>query len=227
MFEEVSKSLRKSDNNFSRPKRLRCQLVHESLPKFKTELGNFLSALHHKAILETSPFLNGEITWSDLLDLLHSKEQHLASKAIARDLQFYYGILILFIIRVSQKTICNYSKADFHASSLQTSQDQNFRIGLNCPLYQPMLYALGASEMTFGKYLNMLRIRPALTDLPHLHEHYETAAHLLPVSIDAFILEHITTFFSEAYPAQNDDGLTEFRRRALNASAQLVTLPMA
>ncbi|KAL2042590.1 hypothetical protein N7G274_004349 [Stereocaulon virgatum] len=211
-------------NAFGRVKQWTCNVVHESLPKFKAELRSFLSALQTRAVSTSRLFTDGDII---LESLLFPENSDLVREGITKDLQLFYGILILFIIRAGLKTLLNHSIADFHADTLQTSQDPTFEKNLNCPLYHPILYALGGSKMTFGKYLSMLKTKAALKDSYYLYEHYETAARLMPVSIEAPILEHVAYFLDQPTEAPCADGSAEFRRRAIDASAQLVTLPMA
>ena len=168
------------------------------------------------AILPSRLFVDDSLLFPEHLDLV-------LEGTITKDLQLFCGILILFIIRASLKATLNYSIADFHAATLQTSQDPTFENNLNCPLYHPILYALGGSKVTFGKYLSMLKIK----DMFYLYEYYKTAARLMPVSMEATILEHVAYFFGQSTEAPNADGSADFRRRAIDASAQLVTLPMA
>ena len=141
-------------------------------------------------------------------------------------LQLYYGILILFVVRATLKVMFNYSPRDFHPSIQQIVQDSNFERGWASRLYQPMSYALGASELSFGRYLRLLKAEPALCHFTHLQVHCEAAARLLPVPMEAFILEHVSYFFNIFYPSPEVDIGVELGHRAKLASAQLAELPM-
>ena len=226
MLDAIQTILQTVGQASGRVKQLTCEVVHESLPNFKAEFRSFLSALQMRAVSTSGLFTDGDIT-SESLFFSQLQNSNLMREGITKDLQLFYGILILFIIRASLKALLNYSIAGFHAATLQASQDPTFKNNLNCPLYHPILYALGGSRVTFGKYLSMLMTNAALKDSFYLYEHYETAARLMSVSIEAPILEHVAYFFDQFTEAPSADGSAGFRRRAIDASAQLFTLPMA
>ena len=146
----------------------------------KTELKDFLSTLEKQVF---SP---------KLLEAISSEQSDIMAVEHAADLlQLFYGTLILFITRASLKATFNSFGGDFHPSARQAMQDPTFDRGRNCPLYQPMLYALGCSEVSFEKVLRGLDYQC------DMYRHYETAAHLFPVRLDAFMIEHIAYFFEQ------------------------------
>ena len=137
-------------------------------------------------------------------------------------LQIFYGTLILFITRASLKTISSYSfGGDFHPSARQAMQDPTFDRGWNCPLYQPMLYALGCSEVSFERILRVSHREP------DIHGDFEIAAHLFPVRLDAFIIEHIAYFFEQFFPSSKGNAEMAMTHEDISAQlAQLAALPM-
>ena len=136
-------------------------------------------------------------------------------------LQIFYGTLILFMTRASLKAIYNSFGGDFRPSAHQAMQDPTFDRGWNCPLYQPMLYTLGCSEVSFEKVLR------ALDRQCDMYGHYETAAHLFPVRLDAFMIEHIAYFFEQFFPSSKDNvGLAMAHEDISAQLAQLAALPM-
>ena len=116
----------------------KCVVLCEQIPQIKTELHEFLSSL------------NGQVFSPELLKAISSEQFDIMAVEHAADfLQIFYGILILFITRASLKAISYSFGDDFHPVALQAMQDPTFNRGWNCPLYQPMLYALGCSGMCF------------------------------------------------------------------------------
>ncbi|KAK0507245.1 hypothetical protein JMJ35_010283 [Cladonia borealis] len=155
----------------------------EQIPHIKTELKEFLSALDEQVF---SP---------KLLEAISSQQFDLVAVEHAADfLQIFYGTLILFVIRASLKATFYRFGGSFHPSARQALQDPTFTRGWECPLYRPMLYALGRSEASFER---VLRIANQQSDM---HVHYETAARLFPVRVDAFMLDHIAFFFRAIFP---------------------------
>ena len=146
-----------------------------------------------------------------------------AKKNLTKDiLQLYYGILLLFILRAILKEIYNLPQWGFQSSERQTALNRDFNKGWASGVYQPMSYALGVSEMSFSRYLHALEN----DDAGLLRAHCKKAARLVPVSTEAFILEHVAYFFELFYPPSETDMATELSRRAEMASAQLVELQM-
>lgn len=186
-------------------------IVCEQIPDIKTELKDFLSSLHEQIF---SP---------KLLEAISSEQPDIMAVEHAADLlQIFYGTLILFITRASLRTIFSYSfGGDFHPSALQAMQDPTFDRGWNCPLYQPMLYALGCSEVSFERVLR------CLDQQSEMYGHYETAAHLFPVRLDAFMIEHIAYFFEQFFPSSKGNvGLAMAHEDISAQLAQLAALPM-
>lgn len=137
-------------------------------------------------------------------------------------LQIFYGTLMLSITRASLKAIFSFSfGGDFHSSAQQAMQDPTFDRSWNCPLYQPMLYALGCSEVSFARVLRCLDRQSGM------YHHYQTAAHLFPVPLDAFMIEHIAYFFEQFCPSsKNEVGLAMTHEDISALLAQLAALPM-
>jgi len=151
-----------------------------------------------------------------------------ANKELAVEIvQLYYGLLLLFVVRLTLKAIFSYSRHGFQPSTRQYSQDHDFEQGWASVVYQPMSYALGASDMSFDIYLRALKGEPALHDFPHLQRHCEAAASLLPAPRHGSILEHVQYFFALFYPTPEIDADIEISRKSVLASAQLAELPMA
>lgn len=137
-------------------------------------------------------------------------------------LQIFYGTLILFITRASLKAIFSFSfGGEFRPSARQAMQDPTFDTGWNCPLYQPMLYALGCSEVSFERVLR------CLDQQSEMYGHYKIAAHLFPVRLDAFMIEHIAYFLEQFFPSSKDNvGLAMAHEDISAQLAQLAALPM-
>ena len=156
----------------------------EQIPHIKTELKEFLSSLNEQVF---SLKLLGAISLEqfDTIAVEHADDF----------LQIFYGTLILFITRASLKAIFNCFGGDFHPSARQAMQDPTFIRGWNCPLYQPMLYALGCSEASFERILRFLKHES------DIYDHYQTAAHLFPVPMNALMIEHIEYFFEQFFPS--------------------------
>ena len=185
-------------------------IVCEQIPDIKTELKDFLSSLHE---LIFSP---------KLLRALSSEQRDILADEHAADLlQIFYGTLILFITRASLKAIFSFSfGGNFRPSARQAMQDPTFDTGWNCPLYQPMLYALGCSEVSFERVLRCL-------DQHLMYGHYKTAAHLFPVRLDALMIEHIAYFFEQFFPSSKDNMGPAMAHEDISAQlAQLAALPM-
>ena len=185
-------------------------IICEQIPDIKTELKVFLSSLHEQIFSTT------------LLEAISSEQPDIMAVEHAKDLlQIFYGTLILFITRASLKAIFSYGfGGDFHPSARQAMQDPTFDRGWNCPLYQPMLYALGCSEVSFERVLRVL------DQQSNMYGHYETAAHLFPVRLDAFMIEHIAYFFEQFFPSKNNVGLAMAHEDISAQLAQLAALPM-
>ena len=180
-------------------------IICEQIPPIKTELKEFLSSLNEQVF---SPKLLEAISLeqSDIITVEHAADL----------LQIFYGILILFITRASLKAIFHSFEGDFHSSARQAMQDPTFDRGWNCPLYQPMLYALGCSEASFQRLLRVLKHGS------DMYNHYQTAAHLFPVGVDAFVIEHIQYFFEQFFPSSESNVALSFSAQL----AQLAALPM-
>ena len=185
-------------------------IICEQIPHVKTELNEFLSSLHEQVF---SP---------ELLEAISSKQFDITAVEHAADfLQIFYGTLILCITRASLKAISYSFGGDFHPGARQAMQDPSFNRGWNCPLYQPMLYALGCSEVSFGRLLRVL------THDSDMYDHCETAAHLFPVRLNAFMIEHIAHFFEQFFPSSKDGVGSAMGQLEVSAEiAQLGVLPM-
>ena len=165
-----------------------CVVLCEEIPQIKIELHEFLSSLDDQVFLP------------ELLKAISSEQSDIMAFEHAADfLQIFYGILILFITRASLKAISYSFGDDFNLLPRQAMQDPTFDRGWNCPLYQPMLYALGCSEVCFE------RILQGLNHETGVYEHCETAAHLFPVRPYAFMIEHISYFFEQHFPSSKDN----------------------
>lgn len=185
-------------------------IVCEQIPHIKTELREFLSSLNEQVF---SPRLLEAIS-SEQFDIM-------AAEHAADFLQIFYGTLILSITRASLKAILYCFGGDFHPSARQAMQDPTFNRGWDCPLYQPMLCALGCSEVSFERILRGLR-----HDF-YMHDHCETAAHLFPVRLDAFLIEHIAFFFEQFFPSSKSNVASAMGHEDISAQlAQLAALPM-
>ena len=186
-------------------------IVCEQIPHIKTELKEFLSSL------------NEQVFSPKLLEAISSEQFDIMAVEYAADLlQIFYGTLILFVTRGSLKAISSYSfGGDFYPSAHQAMQDPTFHKGWNCPLYQPMLYALGCSEASFERILRFLKHES------DIYNHYQTAAHLFPVPVNAFMIEHIEYFFEQFFPSPKDNiGLAMGHKDISRELAQLAALPM-
>ena len=180
-------------------------IICEKIPDIKTELKDFLSSL------------NEQVFSHKLLEAISSEQFDIIAVEHAADfLQIFYGTLILFITRASLKAIFHSFEGNLHPSNPQAMQDPTFNRGWNCPLYQPMLYALGCSEATFERFLRVLKHES------ELYDHYQIAAHHFPVSIDAFMIEHIQYFFEQFFPSPESNDRFAFSSQL----AQLAALPM-
>ena len=181
------------------------------MPDIKTEIKHFFSTLEN---IVFSP---------KLLEAISSEQSNTIAVEHAADLlQLFYGTLILFITRASFKAIFNCFGSNFHPSAQQAMQYPTFDRGWNCPLYQPMLYALGRSEVSFARVLRCLDRQSGMYD------HYQTAAHLFPVPLDAFMIEHIAYFFEQFCPSsKNKMGLAMAHEDISAQLAQFAALPMA
>ena len=161
--------------------------------------------------------MNEQVFSPKLLEAISSEQFDVMAVEHAADfLQIFYGTLILFIIRASLKAIFYSFDGDFHPPARQAMQDPTFNRGWNCPLYQPMLYALGCSEVSFERVLRVL------TRESDMYDHYETAAHLFPVRLDAFMIEHIAYFFEQFFPSSKDK--VELAMGQWEISAQIAQL---
>ena len=185
-------------------------ILCEHIPDIKTELKEFFSSLDKQVF---SP---------KLLEAISCEQSEMMVVEHAADfLQIFYGTLILFMTRASLKAIFNSFGGDFRPSAHQAMQDPTFDRGWNCPLYQPMLYALGCSELSFERVLR------CLDEQSDMYKHYEAAAHLFPVRVDAFMIEHIGYFFEQFFPSSKDDvGLAMTHEDISAQLAQLAALPM-
>ncbi len=185
-------------------------IICKQVPHIKSELKEFLSSLNEQVF---SPKLLGAIS-SEHFDIV-------AVEHAADFLQIFYGTLILCITRASLKAISYSFGGDFHPSARQAMQDPTFNRGWNCPLYQPMLYALGCSEVSFERILRGLKHDS------DMYNHCETAAHLFPVRLDAFMIEHIAYFFEQFFPSSKDNVELAMGQWETSAQiAQLLVLPM-
>ena len=161
----------------------------EQIPHIKTALKEYLSSLSEQ-VFSPRPL---EAFSSEQFDIV-------AVEHAANLLQIFYGTLILFIIRASLKAILFYSfGGDFFTSARQAMQDLAFHSDWNCPLYQPMLYALRRSEASFQSFLQILNYES------HMYSHYQTAASLFPVRVDAFVIEHVEWFFMQFFPSSKSN----------------------
>ena len=181
-------------------------ILCEQVPHIKSELKEFLSSLNEQVF---SPKLLGAIS-SEHFDIV-------AVEHAADFLQIFYGTLILFITRASLKAISYSFGGDFHPSARQAMQDPTFNRGWNCPLYQPMLYALGCSEVSFERVLRNLNQQS------DMYDYYQTAAQLFPVREGAFMIEHVGYFFEQIFPSSISNVGLAFSAQL----AQLAALPMA
>lgn len=181
-------------------------IICEQIPPIKTELKEFLSSLNEQVF---SPRLLEAIS-SEQLDIM-------AVEHAADFLQIFYGTLILFITRAILKAILHSFGDDFHPLAGQAMQDPTFKRGWNCPLYQPMLYALGSSEVSFERVLRNL------DQQSDMYDHYQTAAQLFPVREGAFMIEHVAYFFEQIFPSSESNVGLAFSAQL----AQLAALPMA
>ena len=186
-------------------------IVCEQIPDIKTELKDFLSALNELLFSPT------------FLEAITSEQPDVMTDEHAGDLlHIFYSTLILFITRASLKAIFSFTfGGDFRPSARRAMQDPTFDTGWNCPLYQPMLYALGCSEVSFERVLQWLDPRS------DLYEHYEIAARLFPVRSDALMIEHIAYFFEQFFPSSKDNVGPAMAHEDISAQlAQLAALPM-
>ncbi len=185
-------------------------IICEQVPDIKTELKEFLF------------LLDEQVFSSKLLEAISSGQFDIMAVEHAADfLQVFYGTLILFITRASLKAVSYSFGDDFHPSARQAMQDPTFNRGWNCPLYQPMLYALGCSEVSFERVLQLLDHES------DMYDHYERAARLFPVRVDAFMIEHIAYFFEQFFPSSKHNvGLAMGQGEISAQLAQLAALPM-
>ena len=134
--------------------------------------------------------------------------------------QLYYGILILFVIRLTIKAIFNFTRDSIWPNPDQTAQDSEFYRGLVSPLYHPMLHALVASKMSFARSIQLMDAEPSIRHDDDLRMQCEEAATLLPLSKEAKIFEHVNYFFEQMYesPDLNSQDFIQQRRSTTLAS---------
>ena len=180
-------------------------IICEQIPHIKNELREFLASL------------NEQLFSPQLLKAISSEQFDIIAVEHAADiLQIFHGTLILIIIRAFLKAIFYSFSGYFRPSFRQAMQDPTFKRGWNCPLYQPMLNALGRSEASFQTFLRVLKHES------DMYDHYQTAANLFPVRVDAFVVEHVEYFFEHFFPSSESNvGLASSAQLA-----QLAALPM-
>ena len=70
---------------------------------------------------------------------------------LANQLTNTYGILLLFLIRCTLRSVFRYSRHGFEAVECQRNHDAFFVLGSSCPSYQPNLAVLEASTVTVAQ----------------------------------------------------------------------------
>ena len=166
-------------------------IICEEIPDIKAELGEFLLSLDELSFLYVmdGPYVFGR---SDAYP--------------ASVLHIFYGILLLLLIRISLEAILRHVIGEYAPFGHQANQDLSFERGWDCPLYQPMLYVLRCSMLSFHEAQQQLNSDSALD------EQYERAASLFPVSKDSLILEHVAYFFERCYPSSTSNSRPEVGR---------------
>lgn len=134
-----------------------------------------------------------------LADLYAITVKKTPSTRAQRVLEAFYGILLLFMVRGTLRSILRYSKSGFTSFGYQANQDHSFERGVTCTLYQPMLAVLESSQLSF---LNLIRSQGpgSATETDALFQ----AAHVIhiPDRFNATPLEHILFFFEKQFPPQ-------------------------
>lgn len=120
-----------------------------------------------------------------------------ATECILQALRAYYSILLLLLIRCTLRSILRYSRYGLIATGHQANQDHSLDRGLLCPLYQPMLFVLEASQLAFGDFGQDSTIPISLRKL------YAEAHNVLNSrrSIGLTLLEHIALVFEQFFPS--------------------------
>lgn len=114
-------------------------------------------------------------------------------------LEAFHGILLLFMIRSTLRSILQYSRAGFTSFGHQAYQDHSFEQGVACTLYQPMLAILETSKMTFGEMLRSESSAPNTTT----DALYASARVIsIPDPMNANPLEHILFLFKQMFPTR-------------------------
>lgn len=125
-------------------------------------------------------------------------------------LDIFYGILILFMIRCTLRSVLRYSECDAKATGYQVNQDHSFDRGIWCPLYEPLILALGSRKETFGELIDSRSELTAVmgdNDSDQQKDGYRAAlteaASLLdvPTPRDKTPMDHIQHFFKLMFPA--------------------------
>ena len=70
---------------------------------------------------------------------------------LANHLTNFYGVLILFLIRCTLRSVFQYLELGFQAAENQKTQDSTFVMGSACPIYQLNLTALRTSNITIAE----------------------------------------------------------------------------
>ncbi|KAL6713055.1 hypothetical protein ACLMJK_009451 [Lecanora helva] len=181
-----------------------------SRARLKEEIYNFVVALHGLSLAQSPE--HGQS--SDALCQLFESSSAAVKAALRVDVvQLYYGTTLLFALRATLKAIWHYSQNDLYPCHEMIGLDRSFERGWDSALYQPMLYALGASEITFDEYHGALKAAPAFSDTHRLVAQCEELAELNPLPRNAFDLEHLSHYFSLLYPSSTGDNATDLSRR--------------
>ncbi len=116
-----------------------------------------------------------------------------------RILDAFYGVLLLFMVRRTLRSILRNSKIGFTAVGHEVNQDYSFETGATCILYQPMLAILESSKVTFSEMLKTADcIKSTMTAVL-----YQTAYVVhIPDPMNATPLEHILFFFEKEFPSR-------------------------
>ena len=122
--------------------------------------------------------------------------QHINRDRVGSVLGLFYGVILLYMTRCFAKSAFAYAPRNILFVYESAEQDPNYKDGLSCTLYQPMLNAL----KSFPK-----RLAESISALDHdefaapLKKQCEIAAQLLLPGTDASVLEHIEYFFDLMY----------------------------
>ena len=118
----------------------------------------------------------------------------------------FYGVLALFLIRVTIRSILRYSYHGFNASGWQINQDHSFDRGLSCALYQPMLLELEHSKLT-------------LVQIPYLFiRAHQSWMNSTPWEI---IQDVFSNYFRQQGPEEKSSNMIQLKTGVLDPSTQI------